>query len=52
VKCADHLVLLVKEEAVLQSMIDTLTGIRRCFGTEMNMEKTQVIRTLNIILQN
>jgi hypothetical protein len=32
VKYADDLVLLVKEEAVVQ-----VTEFRRCYGTEMNM---------------
>jgi len=45
VKYADRLALLVKEEAVLQGMIDTLIEIGRCYGIEMNMEKTKVIRT-------
>jgi hypothetical protein len=50
VKYADHLALLVKEEAVLQGMIETLIDMRRCCGIEMNMEKTKVIRTSHIIL--
>jgi hypothetical protein len=44
VKYADQLVLLAKEEKVLQDMIDTLTEIGRCYGMEMNVEKTEVMR--------
>ena len=43
-KYADELVLLAKEEAVLQGMTDRLTEIGICFGMEMNVEKTKVIR--------
>jgi len=37
--CADELVLLAKEEKVLQDMIDTLIEIGECYGMEMNVEK-------------
>jgi hypothetical protein len=37
-------VLLAKEEMVLQDMIDKLTEIGRCYGVEMNVEKTNVMR--------
>jgi len=37
-------VLLAKEEKVLQDMIDKLIEIGRCYGMEMNVEKTKVIR--------
>jgi hypothetical protein len=43
VKYADDLVLLAKEEAVLQGMIDRLIEIGRCYGVEMNVEKTKVM---------
>jgi hypothetical protein len=43
VKYADDLVLLAKEEMMLQSMIDRLTEIGRCYGMEMNVEKTKVM---------
>ena len=43
-KYADELVLLAKEEAVLQGMIDRLTEIGICYRMEMNVEKTKVIR--------
>jgi hypothetical protein len=43
VKCADDLVLLAKEKIVLQDMIDILIEIERCYGMEMNMEKTNVM---------
>ena len=45
-KYADDLVLLAKEEAVLQCMIDEVTEIRRCHGTEMNTIETKVMRFL------
>jgi len=44
VKYADDLVLMAKEETVLQGMIDKLTEIGRCHGMEMNVEKTKVMR--------
>jgi hypothetical protein len=43
VKYADDLVLLAKEETVLQEMIDRLTEIVRWHGMEMNVEKTKVM---------
>ena len=39
VNYADELVLLAKEETVLQGMIDRVTEIGRCHGMEMNVEK-------------
>jgi hypothetical protein len=39
VKYTDDLVLLAKEETVLQSMIDRPTEIGRCCGMAMNVEK-------------
>jgi len=44
VKYADDLVLMAKEGNVLQDMIDTLIEIGRCYGMEMNVEKTKVMR--------
>jgi hypothetical protein len=44
VKYADDLVLLAKEEKVLQDMIDKLTEIGRCYGIEINVEKTKLMR--------
>jgi hypothetical protein len=44
VKYADDLVLLAKEDKVLQDMIDKLIKIGRCYGMEMNVEKTKVMR--------
>jgi len=41
VKYADYLVLLAKEEKVLQDMIDKLIEIGRCHGMEMNVEKNK-----------
>jgi hypothetical protein len=42
VKYADDLVLMAKEEMVLQGMIDKLTEIGRCYGMEMNVDETKV----------
>ena len=39
VKYADDLVLMAKEETVLQDMIDKVIEIGRCYGMEMNVEK-------------
>jgi hypothetical protein len=39
VKYADDLVLLAKEETVLQGMIDRLIG--RCYGMEINVGQTK-----------
>jgi hypothetical protein len=44
VKYAHNLVLLAKEETVLQGMIDKITKIGRCYGMEMNVDKTKVMR--------
>jgi hypothetical protein len=44
VKYADNLVLLAREEKVLQGMIDRLIEIGRRYGMEMNVEKTKVMR--------
>ena len=44
VKYADDLVLMAKEETVLQGMIDKLTEIGRYYGMKMNVEKTKVMR--------
>jgi hypothetical protein len=44
VKYADDLVLLAKEEAVLQDTTERLSETVRCYGMEMNVEKPKVIR--------
>jgi hypothetical protein len=44
VKYADDLVLLAMEEKVLQDMIDKLIETGRCYGMEMNVEETKVLR--------
>ena len=44
VKYADDLVLMTKEEMVLQGMTDKLIEIGRCYGMKMNVEKTKVMR--------
>jgi hypothetical protein len=44
VKYADDLVLLAKEEKMLQDMIDKLIEIGRCYGMEMNVKKAKVMR--------
>jgi hypothetical protein len=43
VKYVKDLELLAKEETVLQGMIERLTEIGRCYGMEMNVEKTKVM---------
>jgi hypothetical protein len=43
VKYAYDLVLLAREEMLLQVMIDRLIGIGRCSGMEMNVEKLKVL---------
>jgi hypothetical protein len=47
VKYADYLVLLAKEELVLQDMIDKLTEIGRCCEMEMNVEKNKIIMRIS-----
>ena len=44
VKHADDLVLMAKEETVLHGMTDKLTETGKCYGMEMNVEKTKVMR--------
>ena len=44
VKYAEGLVLLAKEEKVLQDIIDKLIETGRCYGMETNVEKTKVMR--------
>ena len=44
VKYADELVLLAKEEKVLQEMIVKLMETGGCYGMEMNVGKTKVMR--------
>jgi hypothetical protein len=41
---ADDRVLLAQEETVLQDITDRLTESGRCYGMEMNVEKTKAIR--------
>jgi hypothetical protein len=48
VKYADDLVLLAREEKVLQGMIDKRTEIGRRYGKEINVENTKVMRMWNI----
>ena len=43
-KYADDLVLLAKKEKVLQDITDKLIEIGGCYGMEMNVEKTKVMR--------
>jgi hypothetical protein len=43
VKYADNLVLVAKEEALLQGRNERLNEIGRCYGMEMKVEKTQVM---------
>jgi len=44
VKYADDLVLMAKEERMLQGMINKLIQIGICYGMEMNVEKTKLMR--------
>jgi hypothetical protein len=44
VKYADGLVLLAREEEVLQGVVGRLIEIGRCYEMEMNVEKTKVMR--------
>jgi hypothetical protein len=44
VKYANDLVLLAKEETVLQGMVDRLIEFGRRYGREMNVDKTKVMR--------
>jgi hypothetical protein len=44
VKYAKDLMLLAKEEMVLQHVTDKLIEIGRYYGMEMNVEKTEVMR--------
>jgi hypothetical protein len=41
---ADDFVLLAKEEALIHGMVEKLTDIGRCYGLEINVGKTKVIR--------
>jgi hypothetical protein len=43
VKYADDLVLMAKEETVLQGMIDKLIEIGKCYDMEIKVKKTKVI---------
>jgi hypothetical protein len=44
VKYADDRVILVKEETVLQGVIDRLSETGKFYGLEINVEKNKVIR--------
>jgi hypothetical protein len=44
VRYADDLVLLAREETVLQGVVDRLIEIGRRYGMEMNVDKTKVMR--------
>jgi len=44
VKYADNLVLLDKDEAMLQGISERLTEIVRCYEMDINVEKTKVMR--------
>ena len=46
VKYVDYLVLLAEKGKVLQDMIDKLVEIGGCYGMEINVEKTKVMRIL------
>ena len=42
-KYANDLVLLAKEEMVLQGISDKTTEVGRCYGMEVNVEKTNIM---------
>jgi predicted nucleotidyltransferase len=44
VRYSDDLVLLAKEETILQSMIDKLIEVGRGYGMEINVEGTKSVR--------
>jgi len=44
VRHADDLVLLAKEEKVLQGITDRLTLVGRCYGIEINVVKSMTLR--------
>jgi hypothetical protein len=44
VKFADKFVLLANAEMALQDMTDKLIEIGKCYGIEMNMEKTKLMK--------
>jgi predicted nucleotidyltransferase len=44
VRYADDLVLLAKEETILQSIIDKLIEVGRGYVMEINVEKTKIVR--------
>jgi hypothetical protein len=43
VKSTNDLVLLYKAEMILQGMTNRLTEVGRCYGMEMNAEKTKLM---------
>jgi hypothetical protein len=47
VKYADDSVTLATEKTVLQGTINRLTEIEKCYGMEINMDKTKVMRISN-----
>jgi len=52
VKYADDLVLMAKEETVLQGMIDKLIETGRYYGVEINVGKTKVMSILKTTIPN
>jgi hypothetical protein len=52
VKYADDLVLLAREENVLQGMVDRLIEIGRCYGMDMNVEKNKGNENLKATIPN
>ena len=51
-KYADDLVLMAKEETVLQGMIDKLIETGRHYGTEINVEKNKINENFKITIPN
>jgi hypothetical protein len=52
VKYADDLVLLAREETMLQGMIDRLIEIGRCFEMEINVETNEGNENLKATIPN
>jgi hypothetical protein len=44
VRYADEILLLTKEETILQSMIDKLIEVGRGYGMEIDVERTKTMR--------
>jgi len=52
VKHADDLVIMAKEETVLQGMIDKLIEIGKCYGMDMNVGKKKINENFKTTIQS